>query len=136
MGWNVFYKECKYLAAHRILNVLDKCKGYNARLEGGEFTGGVHQWMNLNELRRKTKLFNKQMILDALKMLYDSNKEIDLMNGDRKSIETESKILPNGENALRERKYIRMFFKSAKVIAPIIVALLTMMLQYLRCILK
>ena len=135
MGWNIFYKECKYIAAHQILKSLNKKKNaYAISTFGTPATDMTDiqptpQWTTLKDVKEVLRIFPMYMIKDAAFMMHDvSNntfkKEVDLMNSGRIS-EIKVKILWDGETALKDRKYWRLFFGSAKIIIPLIIAIIT-----------
>lgn len=144
MGWNIFYKECKYLAAHRVLRILSKkivkVALTNPNDPPTDFSDirENYLWTTIREIKQET-IFSSLMIKDVLFMLFESSpnpehKEIDFLNSGRIS-EMQAKIEMNGLTALKDRKYIRMFAKSAKVIIPLIVGIVLLIFPYLKCIL-
>lgn len=146
MGWNIFYKECKYIAAHYVLKELNKQKQkFALSTFGAEKTDmndiePTPQWTTLKHLKSSLPIFPMHMIKDAAFMLYNTSdnpiyKEIDLLNSNKIS-EIQLKILWEGNKALKDRKYWRLFFGSIKIIIPTVIAITTAIIGTINCLIK
>ena len=129
MGWNIFYKECKYIAAHQTLKFLrTQYQKYALRNPGDPETNfkdikPAYQMVRLGTVKKALICFPLHMIHDAVWMIYNSipddySKEIELFNSGKIS-EIQVRLTVEGETALKDRKYIRLFWGSAKIIIPL-----------------
>jgi hypothetical protein len=80
--------------------------------------------MRTNALIRKVKILHKRGM---------TLREIEIYNTG-KIKELRAKILWEGVTALKDRKYIRKFFSSAKIIIPTIIAIAGALFGIIRCI--
>lgn len=140
MGWNIFYKECKLLAAHRMLRILNHTRYADFKDLQGNFHVGSPRFITINNVYKKMKMFGKHIVIDSVTLLDESSsdkflKEIDYLHNSV-ILEAQIKLMKPGEIALKERKYIRLFLKSAKIIVPLLIAIAASLIPYLLMILK
>ena len=61
---------------------------------------------------------------------YQEHKEVEILNSGKIS-EMRATIELSGETALKDRKYIRLFFKSTKIIVSLLLAIAVSLFPYL-----
>jgi hypothetical protein len=106
---NMFYKELKYLAADRLLNVLSK----RGMAKFSDSDTPIPYQMNIENA--ESKMYGIKILRDAA-LLLKSRGDVDYLNDERNHRHIRLILTEKGIMSRKEHEYLRLFFTTWKTL--------------------